>query len=427
MPRAWFMIVVGKTFALPKTVDVSAAAPLKDILFIDIETTGLSTSNSGLYLIGAAYHRAMEWHLRQWFADSLSAEQEILQDFSAFVREFTTVVTYNGESFELPFLEKCAAQYGIDSGLSGLKSFDLYRRIRPLKKLLGLENVKLQTVEAFLNIPRSDDTAGKDLIPVYKTFLETKDESLYQTLLAHNEEDVKVLPQLMPMLGYIDIFHSSWTLAGYSLNREKDLLTAVIDCSVGIPVAFSYQTPLYTISVRANQIIAEIPVREGELRYFFDDYHDYDYLPEEDRAVHRKLSQYVDKDHRVRATAETCYTRKQGIFLPLIREDAMFDTFRENFRSTELYTEYIDNPDFLLSYFRLLLTGDPSIRDVSAEARGENSSEESSREPDPIPEDSSKEQESDLSPEAEGAESSETSGSIPKEDRDGHSGGSDPV
>lgn len=354
------MIVVSKTFTLPKTVDVSAVAPLKDILFIDIETTGLSTANSGLYLIGAAYHRAMEWHLRQWFADSLSAEKEILQDFGSFAKDFTTVVTYNGESFDIPFLGKCAAQYGIDCGIENLKSFDLYRHIRPLKKLLGLENVKLQTVESFMNIPRTDDTDGKDLIPIYKTFLETKDESLYQTLLAHNEDDVKVLPQLMPMLGYVDIFRSRWTIAGYSLNQEKKLLTAVIDCSTGIPVAFSYQTPLYTISVRGNQIIAEIPVREGELKYFFDDYREYDYLPEEDRAVHRKLSQYVDRDHRVKATPETCYTRKSGIFLPMIREDSMFDTFRESYRSPDIYTEYHDSADFLLSYFRLLITGDPS-------------------------------------------------------------------
>ncbi|MBQ8639531.1 MAG: ribonuclease H-like domain-containing protein [Lachnospiraceae bacterium] len=351
------MIVISKTFSAPQYYDFAQIAPLKDIVFFDIETTGLSSDSSSLYLIGIVYHQQMEWHIRQWFADSMAAEQEIIQDFFQFIQNFKVLISYNGDSFDIPYLIKCAEQYGIESPFDKLTSLDLYRKIRPLRRLLKLESLKLPAVEAFLGIERANDINGKDLIPLYKEFLNTQDETLYQAFLLHNEEDLKALPQLMPLLGYLDIFRCSWKIAGYSLFEQEQTLTVVLDCSISVPVAFSYETDIYTISVRSNQIIAEISVFCGELKYFYDDYSEYDYLPDEDRAVHRKVSQFVDKDHRRRATAATCYSRKTGIFLPMVEEDSMFPVFRECYESRQLYTEYVDDPDFLLSYLRLLLAG----------------------------------------------------------------------
>ena len=217
--------------------------------------------------------------------------------------------------------------------------------------------MKLSTLENFLSIERVNPSSGKDMISVYESFLETKDEDLYQELLLHNEDDLKTLPLLMPLMNYLDIFRCHWSLAGYSLNTEKVLLTAVLDCEINVPVSFSYHTSVYTISIRGNQIIVELPVYNGELKYFFSSYQEYDYLPEEDRAVHHKVAQFVDRDHRVKATPATCYTKKTGIFLPMIQLDSMFDLFREEYDSEKLYTEYQENEEFLLSYFRLLLAG----------------------------------------------------------------------
>ncbi len=356
------MIVISKTFSVPQFYNFSQIAPLKDIIFFDIETTGLSPASSSLYMIGAVYYQQMEWHIRQWFADSLSAEQEIIQDFFHFLKDYKVLVSYNGDAFDIPYLQKCASQYSLEADFSCLTSLDLYRRVRPLKKMLQLESLKLPALEEFLGISRADGTTGKDLIPVYNEFLKTQDPTLYQMLLLHNEEDLKALPQLMPLLGYLDIFRCDWTLAGHSLNQEHGRLTAVLDCSVRVPVAFSYETSLYTISVRANQIIVEMPVFCGELKYFFDNYSEYDYLPTEDYAVHRKVSQFVDKEYRQKATAATCYNKKTGVFLPLVTVDSMFSVFRESYRSKELFTEYINDSDFLLAYLRLLLAGSVSVK-----------------------------------------------------------------
>ena len=301
------MVVISKTFSIPQFYDSHAIAPLKDLVFLDIETTGLTPATSSIYLIGAVYHQQMEWHIRQWFSDSLNSEQEILEDFFSFIKNYQVVVSFNGETFDLPFLT------------------------------------------SYLNISRLDQATGKEMIAVYHDYLETGDKRLYQVLLLHNEDDLKALPQIMPLLSYLDIFRSEWTLAGYSLSTASSSLTIVVDCSVKVPVAVTRELPLCRLSIRANQIIIEIRAFVGELKYFFDNYKDYYYLPDEDRAVHKKVGQYVDPEHRVQASASTCYTKKSSTFLPLSHED-MFDLYKEEYSSKQLFTEYIADPDFILAY-----------------------------------------------------------------------------
>ena len=108
--------------------------------------------------------------------------------------------------------------------------------------------------------------------------------------------DLKALPQIVPILSYLSIFNSSWTLAGHSLNQDTGSFTAILDCEAKVPVAVSCQTDKYSISLRANQIIVELKAYHGRLKYFFDDYKDYYYLPLEDRAIHKKVGQYVDRE-----------------------------------------------------------------------------------------------------------------------------------
>ena len=99
-----------KEFTRPEAVILSY--PLRslgdpdDFLFLDIETTGLTPETAQIYLIGTLSHTEdTGWTLRQWFADSLSSEEEILRAFFAFASPFKTLVHYNGDGFDLPFLK----------------------------------------------------------------------------------------------------------------------------------------------------------------------------------------------------------------------------------------------------------------------------------------------------------------------------------
>ena len=179
------------------------------------------------------------------------------------------------------------------------------------------------------------------MIAVYHDYLETGDKRLYQVLLLHNEDDLKALPQIMPLLSYLDIFRSEWTLAGYSLSTASSSLTIVVDCSVKVPVAVTRELPLCRLSIRANQIIIEIRAFVGELKYFFDNYKDYYYLPTEDVALHKSVAGFVDKEHRLQASAANCYTRKFSCYLP--QWDILFTPFfKRDYKSKELFFELTD-------------------------------------------------------------------------------------
>ena len=58
-----------------------------------------------------------------------------------------------------------------------------------------------------------------------------------------------------------------------------------------------------------------VPIVEDELHYFFSDYKNYYYLPEEDIAVHKSVAAYVDKAYRENAKAYNSYSKKRSIFV----------------------------------------------------------------------------------------------------------------
>ena len=85
----------------------------------------------------------------------------------------------------------------------------------------------------------------------------------------------------------------------------------------------------------------KVPLYEEELKYFYSNYKDYYYLPIEDNAIHRSVAHFVDKDHRIKATAATCYTRKQSSYLP--QWNILFEPFfKKDYHSKELFFELTD-------------------------------------------------------------------------------------
>ena len=79
---------------------------LEQLLFFDIETTGFSASSTTLYLIGCAFYKNNSWHLLQLLNDDKESELELLTAFCNLSKQFTTLIHYNGEGFDLPYLDK---------------------------------------------------------------------------------------------------------------------------------------------------------------------------------------------------------------------------------------------------------------------------------------------------------------------------------
>ena len=317
------MLTIEKRLSLPDTYPLERIGALEELLFFDIETTGFSGDYSNLYLIGCTYYQDGSWQLIQWFADTAGSEEALLHSFFAFMKKYRILIHFNGDGFDIPYLLKRCRHFGLPYDFSGIESVDIYKKIKPYRRLLGLESMKQKAIEQFLGVSRQDKYSGGQLIEVYQDYLVTHEKFLYDLLILHNEDDLKGMPVILPILNYPDFFEHGFRLEKQQILEETDLFGTChhlmeLTClsSYEVPVPFDSVNPPVSCYAEANRLILTIDLYEGTLKHFYPNYKDYYYLIYEDTAIHKSIGEYVDKDARVKATAKTCYTRREGCFLP---------------------------------------------------------------------------------------------------------------
>lgn len=224
--------------------------PRKTRLF-DIETTGFSADYNTVYLIGCIWPEGDQLRFIQWFADTKTAEADVLNAFFEFLKNFRTLVHFNGDMFDIPFVTKRAGTLKLTPTFDCVESIDIFRRIKPFKKLLGLPDMKQKTIERFLKISREDLYNGGELIEVYLDYLKTRDEEEKRLLLLHNEDDLKGMPSLLPVLFYPDFFAQDFTLSSVreaSGETDRLLLSLAGDPETILPAPVSASVPPYCLS-----------------------------------------------------------------------------------------------------------------------------------------------------------------------------------
>lgn len=207
-------------YNINKSLNISKYFSKKDICFLDIETTGFSRKYNQIYLIGIAYYdeNNSTWEIVQFFANNLVEEKEILEEFNKIILSFDLIVNYNGDNFDLPFIQSRMKYYNIKSNMENINSFDIYREIKKNEKYLGLDNLKLKTVEKSLGIYRSDKYSGKDCINFYFKYVETEDKILKDNILKHNYDDLYYL------LDILKIFDLLEDIKGFNMNIDDNIL-----------------------------------------------------------------------------------------------------------------------------------------------------------------------------------------------------------
>ncbi len=317
----------------------------EEILFVDIETTGLSPANASIYLMGCCFFEKGEWMIRQWLCETPDEENRLLELFNNHLSSYSTLIHFNGNQFDLPFIQKRAEKYGLSITFEQLKGIDIYKRIFPYRYFLRLTNCKQKTLEEFLGICREDTYSGGELIRVYKDFCKTPSDEALQLLLQHNRDDVYGMIRLLPILSYADFFNEPLTVRKVETNTTKDAfgkpqkeLLLYFTLSTSLPKPISCHGNDCYFSGRTTDGIIKVPVFCEEMKFFYSDYKNYYYLPHEDMAIHKSVSTYVDPSFREQATASTCYTRKNGEYLP--QWDVIFEPFfKREYDSKHLFFE----------------------------------------------------------------------------------------
>ena len=321
---------------------------IEKLLFIDIETTGFVANGSKLYLIGCAYHKDNSFHTIQWFAEGSDEEEEILYAFTNFAANYNVLIHYNGNHFDIPYLEAKLSMLDMDFDFRALKGIDIFRRLFPYKTFMKLENLKLKTIERFCGINRDDKYDGGELISVYNEYLRLPQQQLLEKLLTHNQEDLCGLVNIIPALAIPDMFNENIkvTKASKAPCREFDgsvgsrlTMEFTLPSPLPSPLSYGFEDCYFTGEGQTGRI--SVSIREDELKLFYPNYKDYYFLPEEDEAIHKSLASFVDSAHRQTAKASNCYKKLKGVYLPQW-EPLFTPIFRENYRDRTMYFALTD-------------------------------------------------------------------------------------
>ncbi len=320
----------------------------EELLFIDIETTGFSAEDSSIYLIGCVYIEGGSCHAIQWLAEGLSEEEDVLYSFYNFATSYKTLVHFNGNSFDIPFIQKRSEALELPFDLRIFSGIDIYKRLKPFKSFLKMPSMKQRSIEELLGIEREDILGGKELVRVSQEYLESPTDENAELLLHHNLCDIKGLIGIVPMLSVSDMFNESLkvTKAGRNpytdsdgVTRSEVIMEFMLPSPVPIQISYGFSDCYFTGEGAKGKI--RVSVFEGELKYFYPNYRDYYYIPAQDIAVHKDVASYMDPSQRVQAKASTCYTRKSGTFLPQW-EPLFSPVMRRSYNEPTMYFELSD-------------------------------------------------------------------------------------
>lgn len=346
-----------KTITQTIDININNQLCIKDNLFFDIETTGFSRTGCFCYLIGVSFTDGRHFTVIQWLAEGASDEPLLIHKFYELAENFSSIIHFNGDNFDIPFLTKRAAIHNIPLNLDNMRSIDLFKHAKGLKSILRLESYNQTSVEHFLGIHRNDTYTGGELIKVYKEYIKndqlpTKHAESEKLLLLHNFEDICGLIKISSIVSYNNIInrHISYKdieyipacdIADGTKLSDNISSTAYITLSFSLPeelpVSVLLKDEYYVLRAEHSTLKLRLPVITGILKYFYPNYKDYYYLPYEDTAMHKSIAAYVDSECRIKATKETCYTKKHGTFIMIPSYSGDMTVFKKDYNDKNVY------------------------------------------------------------------------------------------
>ena len=213
----------------------------RDLLFVDIETTGLAGAGVQAFMIGFAYFEADALIVRQMFMHQPGAEDGMLQGLEALLADRKALVTFNGRTFDLPVLDTRFVITGLLDGsrpdLVKLPHIDLLppsRRIwshLPSRALSYLD-------EHVLKMKRPPSEIPGRLAPwLYTQYAQSGDPRPLEGMFLHNQLDmlamVPLLEQVVRYWSAIEVVQNPYialSVARWKLHldhqRDAEMLLA---------------------------------------------------------------------------------------------------------------------------------------------------------------------------------------------------------
>ena len=178
-----------------------AGLPLREAVYLDTETSGLS-GGAGVYvyMVGLGWFEGDEFVSWQGFLREPGEERAMLAAVAERLRAAPGMVSFFGKSFDRHRLEDKMRIAGVEAPFDGLAHLDLYHPLRRLTQGT-LPDGRLQTMEReLLDFHRVDDLPGSLAPAAWFDFLADRPHRL-EGVFEHNHHDVLSLAALAAYLG----------------------------------------------------------------------------------------------------------------------------------------------------------------------------------------------------------------------------------
>jgi len=170
----------------------------EEIVFIDIETLGLYYIHP-VFLVGMLSFKDGQGQVSQVLARNQAEERALLFETFNRLKQATIIVSFNGRSFDLPYLKGRMRFQGLSDQVNTFH-FDLLRQARKSYRS-QLPNCRLLTIERYLfNQERVDDLPGSEVAEYYQRYLETEDRGYLTPILEHNACDLLTMAKLLGLI-----------------------------------------------------------------------------------------------------------------------------------------------------------------------------------------------------------------------------------
>jgi uncharacterized protein YprB with RNaseH-like and TPR domain len=165
--------------------------------FFDLETCGLS--NAPVFLAGTMHWNGSDYVVRQYFARDYAEEAALVDELARYLAGFDTVISYNGKSYDVPFLADRALLHHVPFTRPA-HHVDLVHHAR--RRFAGvLPNCRLVTLEEHVcGRRRVGDVPGSEIPELYHDFVKYGAAHRMIPVFHHNLLDVITMDEILRAL-----------------------------------------------------------------------------------------------------------------------------------------------------------------------------------------------------------------------------------
>ena len=180
------------------TFDALVHVKAENVIYVDIEATGL-TAGTPLFLIGVLGYWQGDLRVQQLLARNYTEEPALLSYFSNMLSASDAVVSFNGKSYDLPYIRDRSVFMSIPFALkqAHIDMLHVGRRLWRNR----LPNCKLQTLEHYIcKRVRRGDIPGADIPDAYHRFVKTGNALQMRDILHHNALDLLTTAEVLTFI-----------------------------------------------------------------------------------------------------------------------------------------------------------------------------------------------------------------------------------